>query len=77
MKYQKCMLQMGAYALGLEHTCNITPQILMIFVATRERSQVFAVQGGTIEKYKNKWLETVEKYYGEILPSQNSNEEEG
>lgn len=77
MKYQKCMLQMGAYALGLEHTCNITPQILMIFVATRERSQVFAVQGGTIEKYKNKWLETVEKYYGEILLSQNSNEEEG
>jgi len=77
MKYQKCMLQMGAYALGLEHTCNITPQILMIFVATRERSQVFAVQGGTIEKYKNKWLETVEKYYGEILRSQNSNEEEG
>jgi len=71
------VLQIGAYALGLDHTCNITPQILMIFVATRERSQVFAVQGGTIEKYKNKWLETVEKYYGEILPSQNSTEEEG
>ena len=68
MKYQKCMMQMGAYAMGLEHTVGIVPEILMIFVATRERSQVFAVQGGTIEKYKQKWLDTVEKYYSEILP---------
>lgn len=74
MKYQKCMMQMGAYALALEHTVGIFPEILMIFVATRERSQVFAVQGGTIEKYKNKWLEAVEKYYSEILPAQNKTE---
>lgn len=71
MKYQKCMMQMGAYALGLEHTVGIVPSILMIFVATKERAQVFAVQGGTIEKYKKKWLDAVEKYYTEILPSQN------
>jgi hypothetical protein len=71
MKYQKCMMQMGAYAMALEHTIGIIPEILMIFVATRERSQVFAVQGGTIEKYKNKWLEAVNKYYSEILPAQN------
>jgi hypothetical protein len=69
MKYQKCMMQMGAYALALEHTVGIIPEILMIFVATRERSQVFAVQGGTIEKYKQKWLDAVEKYYIEILPA--------
>ncbi len=69
MKYQKCMMQMGAYAMGLEHTVGIVPEILMIFVATRERSQVFAVQGGTIEKYKEKWLDAVAKYYGEILPA--------
>lgn len=68
MKYQKCMMQMGAYAMALEHTVGIVPEILMIFVATRERSQVFAVQGGTIEKYKNKWLDAVNKYYSEILP---------
>jgi len=71
MKYQKCMMQMGAYAMALEHTIGIIPEILMIFVATRERSQVFAVQGGTTEKYKNKWLEAVNKYYSEILPAQN------
>ena len=71
MKYQKCMMQMGAYALALEHTVNIFPELLMIFVATKERPQVFAVQGGTIQKYKDKWLEAVVKYYSEILPAQN------
>lgn len=74
MKYSKCMMQMGAYALGLEHTVGIVPELLMIFVATRERSQVFAVQGGTIEKYKQKWLDAVEKYYSEILPAQKAAE---
>ena len=71
MKYQKCMMQMGAYALALEHTVNIFPELLMIFVATKERPQVFAVQGSTIQKYKDKWLEAVAKYYSEILPAQN------
>lgn len=74
MKYAKCMMQMGAYALALEHTVGITPEILMIFVATRERSQVFAVQGGTIDKYKEKWLAAVEKYYTEIVPAQKAAE---
>ena len=74
MKYQKCMMQMGAYAMALEHTIGVVPQILMIFVATRERSQVFAVQGGTIEKYKQKWLDAVEKYYSEILPAEKMKE---
>lgn len=74
MKYQKCMMQMGAYALALEHTVGIVPEILMIFVATRDRSQVFAVQGNTIEKYKEKWLDAVTKYYEEILPEQKAAE---
>ena len=71
MKYQKCQMQMGAYALALEHTVNIVPEIIMTFVATKERSQVFAIQGSTIEKYKQKWLDAVAKYYSEILPAQN------
>ena len=71
MKYQKCQMQLGAYALGLEHTIGVVPEVFMTFVATRDRTQVFAVQGSTIEKYKNKWLEAVTKYYREILPAQN------
>lgn len=70
MKYTKCMMQLGAYAMGLEHTVGVVPEIFMIFVATKERPQVFAVQGGTIEKYKQKWLDAVEKYYTEVLPAQ-------
>jgi hypothetical protein len=56
--------------LALEHTVGIVPDILMTFVATREKCQVFAIQGSTIEKYKQKWLDAVEKYYTEYLPSQ-------
>jgi hypothetical protein len=74
MKYQKCMMQMGAYAMALEHTVGIFPEIMMIFVATKGRSQVFAIQAGTIQKYKDKWLEAVEKYYTEILPAQQAEE---
>lgn len=69
MKYAKCQMQMAAYAMALEHTVGIVPEIIMTFVATRERAQVFAIQGGTIEKYKKKWLDAVEKYYSEILPA--------
>jgi hypothetical protein len=76
MKYQKCQMQMGAYALALEHTVGIVPEIIMTFVATRDRAQVFAIQGGTIQKYKDKWLEAVAKYYSEILPALNKTDDE-
>lgn len=67
-KYVKCMKQLGSYSLALEHTCNLKPDIFMIFCQTREHSQVFAVTGSTIKKYQEKWLEDVEKYYTECLP---------
>jgi len=70
MKYSKCQLQLAAYALALEHTINIVPEVCMTFVATRDNVQVFAIQSSTIEKYKQKWLDTVNKYYTEILPEQ-------
>ena len=69
MKYQKCQLQLAAYALGLEHTVNIKPELCMTFVATRRQYRC-CNSGGTIEKYKQKWLDTVAKYYSEILPAQ-------
>ena len=40
----------------------------MTFVATKETSQVFVIQKVTIEKYKQKWKDTVKKYYEVILP---------
>ena len=76
MKYSKCQLQLAAYALALEHTINVIPQICMTFVATRDSVQVFAIQPATIEKYKQKWLDTVAKYYEEILPEKENSEVE-
>jgi hypothetical protein len=76
MKYSKCQLQMAAYALALEHTIGLKPELIMTFVATREDSQVFVIQSTTIEKYKQKWLDTVSKYYNEILPAQEKAEVE-
>ena len=72
MKYQKCQMQMAAYAMALEHTINIKPELIMTFVATKETSQVFVIQSSTIEKYKEKWKQAVTKYYEEILPAKES-----
>ena len=66
VKYQKCCMQLAAYHLAIEHTIGIKPDIHMILVATTQRPQVFAIQGRTIEKYKEKWLQTVNKYYEEF-----------
>ena len=76
MKYSKCQMQMAAYALALEHTINIKPELIMTFVATKDRSQVFVIQGNTINKYKEKWLNAVEKYYTEILPTKETSKVE-
>ena len=59
-------MQLAAYDLAIEHTIGIKPDIHMILVATTERAQVFAIQGRTIEKYKEKWLQCVNKYYEEF-----------
>ena len=67
-------IKLAAYALGLEHTIGVIPELCMTFVATKEISQVFVIQKGTIEKYKNKWKETVKKYYEVILPEQKERE---
>ena len=76
MKYQKCQLQMAAYALALEHTVGLNPELIMTFVATKEESQVFVIQKHTIEKYKQKWKDIVTKYYEEILPAKKKSEVE-
>ena len=74
MKYQKCQLQLAAYSLGLEHTIGVIPKIFMTFVATKETSQVFVVQNRTIQKYQQKWKDTVKKYYEVILPEKKERE---
>ena len=66
IKYQKCCMQLAAYDIGIRHTIGIKPDIHMIIVSTTERNQVFAIQGRTIQKYKEKWMKCVDKYYEEF-----------
>lgn len=66
VKYQKCCMQLAAYDMAIQETIGIKPDIHMILVATAERCQTFAIQGRTIQKYKEKWLQAVEKYYTEF-----------
>ncbi len=66
VKYQKCCMQLAAYDMAIQETIGIKPDIHMILVATKERAQTFAIQGRTIQKYKDKWLQAVEKYYTEF-----------
>ena len=76
MKYSKCQLQLAAYSLALEHTIGLKPELCMTFVATRDATQVFVIQNMTIDKYKQKWIDTVDKYYNEILPAQEASKVE-
>jgi len=66
IKYQKCCMQLAAYDIGIQHTIGIKPDIHMIIVSTMGRNQVFAIQGRTIQKYKEKWMKCVDKYYEEF-----------
>ena len=66
IKYQKCCMQLAAYDIAIEHTLGMKPDIHMIIVSTVERPQVFAIQGRTIAKYKEKWRKCVDKYYEEF-----------
>ena len=54
------------YDIGIQHTIGIKPDIHMIIVSTMGRNQVFAIQGRTIQKYKEKWMKCVDKYYEEF-----------
>ena len=70
MKYSKCQMQMAAYSLALEHTINVKPEMCITLVTTKEKVQVFVIQESTLNKYKDKWLAAVDKYYNEILPAE-------
>lgn len=68
-KLQKAQTQMAGYAIMAEETLGIKPEVIMTIVSTVERCQVFVIQGQTIEKYKNKFLDCLDKFYTEILPT--------
>ena len=66
MKFQKCGLQLGAYALGIEQTLGMKVQQAAVIVSTPEKTQLFKITRRHLDVFQDKWLKVVEKYYEQI-----------
>ena len=66
MKFNKCMLQLGAYALGIEQTLNMKVQQAAIIVSTPNDTQLFKISRRHLDSFQNKWLKVVDEYYSDL-----------
>jgi hypothetical protein len=66
MKFKKCCLQLGAYALGIEQTLNMKVQQAAIIVSTPEDTQLFKISRHHLDVCQEKWLKVVAEYYNQI-----------
>jgi hypothetical protein len=66
MKFQKCGLQLGAYALGIEQTLGMKVQQAAIIVSTPTETQLFKITRKHLNVFQDKWLKVVEQYYNEL-----------
>jgi len=63
MKFNKCCLQLGAYALGIEQTLNMKVQQAAILVSTEQGTQLFKITRNHLNSSQDKWLKVVNEYY--------------
>ena len=66
MKFNKCCLQLGAYALGIEQTLNMKVQQAAILVSTPENTQLFKISRRHLDSCQEKWLKVVDEYYKQL-----------
>ena len=66
MKFNKCCLQLGAYALGIEQTLNMKVQQAAILVSTPKDTQLFKISRRHLDSCQEKWLKVVDEYYKQI-----------
>jgi len=66
MKFNKCCLQLGAYALGIEQTLNMKVQQAAIIVSTPEGTQLFKISRRHLDSCQDKWLKVVNEYYSQL-----------
>ena len=66
MKFNKCCLQLGAYALGIEQTLNMKVQQAAILVSTPKDTQLFKISRRHLNSCQEKWLKVVNEYYKQI-----------
>jgi hypothetical protein len=65
MKFNKCMLQLGAYALGIEQTLGMKVQQAAIIVSTPDNTQLFKITRPHLNSFQEKWLKVVAEYYSD------------
>ena len=66
MKFKKCCLQLGAYALGIEQTLNMKVAQAAILVSTPEDTQLFKISRRHLDFCQKDWLKVVAEYYEQI-----------
>jgi hypothetical protein len=62
-KFNKCGIQLGAYAIALEETLDISIDVGQIMVTTPEIDQSFILRGDEMDRFRYKWLQRVGEYY--------------
>ena len=62
MKFSKCGLQLGAYAIALEETLGIRIDLAGMLVTTPDEVQSFILRPHELQKYRYKWLQKVAEY---------------
>jgi hypothetical protein len=63
MKFNKCALQLGAYAIAFEETLGISVEMAQILVTTPDATQSFLLRGHELHSWRYKWLQRVADYY--------------
>lgn len=63
MKFNKCALQLGAYAIALEETLGISVEMAQILVTTPHTTQSFLLRGHELHAWRYKWTQRVADYY--------------
>lgn len=62
-KFNKCGIQLGAYAIALEETLGISIDMGQILVTTPEITQSFLLRGDELDSFRYKWLQRVASYW--------------
>lgn len=62
-KFNKCSIQLGAYAIAAEETLGIPIDLAQILVTTPELTQSFLLRGDELNSFRYKWLQKVATYW--------------
>lgn len=63
-KFQKCAMQIAAYAIAAQETLGIRiNQGRIIVIQANEKPQCFTLRGEELAQYKQRWLQRVKQYW--------------